>query len=92
MGSKIELLAWHSPIGRKSALVKNGGHIWMRVLIMDGPLSVRRVRIDEMKNMSPMEKNGRPYPLARAVRIFRHYGRAHGSTLTARRFMREATS
>jgi hypothetical protein len=83
--------------GRKVALVKPGRK-WVRVLMMeDRPLTVRRVPMSETKYFGVVRtsgtmrmKQGKAYPIRRAIRHYRNHAKAHGSTKTAQRFLTEA--
>lgn len=76
--------------GRKIALVKSL-RVWCLVLMMtDGVLKVRRIRRTEERYMTPLERHGRLYPMSRALPVFHKHGRAHGTSLSARRFLTEA--
>jgi hypothetical protein len=74
----------------KAALVKEDRK-WMQVLIMDGKLVVRKVPMTEARYMSEMTHKKRPYPIKRAIATFRKFGRAHGMSNTAKRFLAEAS-
>ena len=82
----------HIESGVKVALVKTGSPKWMPILMMDGALTVRKVPASDIKHMTELRKHGIPYPLKLAVRHFRHYGKAHGMSKNAKRFLREASS
>ena len=86
----IKVKSYHTDQGIKTALV-DPARTWCRVLVMDGILKLRRVPITETNHMKPLELCGRPYPLPRAIRVFRNYGRAHGISRSARRFLTEAS-
>lgn len=63
---------------------------WLKILVMrDKPLSVERVPVSEREHMRPIEFRGAPYPLKRALKLFRKFGKAHGSNKVARKFIRE---
>ena len=64
---------------------------WLKILVMrDKPLTIERVTISEREHMRPIEFRGAPYPLKRAIKHFRAFGKAHGSNKAARQFIREA--
>jgi len=98
MATKIELKSYHYiatsgkhiESGMKTALVKTSGPKWMSVLMMDGTLTVSRVPAEELGFMKDLTRKGKPYPLKRAVRHFRAYGKAHGISKGAKKFLREA--
>lgn len=65
---------------------------WLNILVMrDKPLGVERITVSERDHMRPVERNGAPYPLKRALKIFRKFGKSHGISKAAREFIREAS-
>lgn len=65
---------------------------WLNILMMkDKPLGVERVTASEQEHMLPLEYQGKPYPMKRALNIFRKFGKSHGSSKAARDFIREAS-
>ena len=65
---------------------------WLKVLVMrDKALSIERVPASERDHMRPLEHKGKPYPLARALKVYRKHAKAHGSTKAARDFIRSAS-
>lgn len=77
-------------LGTKAALVIEKRKL-LHLLLMDGgKLHTRTAPKVEQRYMTQLTKNGKPYPLGRAKRIFRHYGKAFGMTKSARRFLSEA--
>jgi len=87
----VELRSYHTEQGVKVALVLPGRK-WLQVLMLDGTLTVRRVRIGEAKHMTDIALRGRPYPMRRALKVFRGHGRLHGDTKGARQFLRRASA
>ena len=92
-GMTIELMQYRTNEGgTKTALVAPVLRKWRQILMMeDGPLKVRRVLSDEQRYMTPLERNGKPYPISRAIRVFRDHARTHGISRTARHFLTEAS-
>lgn len=91
MAPTIILKSYQTNDGTKTALVKLSGPKWIHVMVLDGPLTVRKVPADEMKYMSDMTiKNGKAYPMKRALRHFRHFAKTSGVTKNAKRFLAEA--
>ena len=86
----IELKSYRTSHGTRTALV-DAKRAWCHVLMMDGPLTLKRVPITDQQFMTPLEHMGRPYPISRAIRVFRNYGRAHGISRSARLFLTEAS-
>ena len=91
MAPTIELKKYQTDHGTKTALIKVSGPKWMHILVMDGPLTVRKVSTEEQRYMSDMQlTNGKPYPLKRALRHFRHFAKTSGVTKSAKHFLAEA--
>ena len=64
---------------------------WLNVIIMrDKPLGIERITVSERDHMRPAWLKDKPYPMSRAVKIFRKFGKSHGSSKAARDFIREA--
>jgi hypothetical protein len=87
----VQLRSYHTEQGVKTALVL-AGHKWLQVLLMDGKLKVRRVPVEEARHMSDVTRRGQPYPMQRALKVYRLHGRLHGDTKSARKFLRRASS
>jgi hypothetical protein len=87
----FELKEYRTESGIKTAIVKPSGPKWMHVMIMDGTLSVQKVPATEERYMTSMVRRNNPYPLSRAIKVFRNYGRTHGKSKGAKRFLSEAT-
>jgi hypothetical protein len=85
----IELKQYATEEGIKTALIKAGPK-WIQIMIMEGQLSVRRVPKAESRYMCELTHKRRPYPLKRALITFRRYGKAHGISKGAKRFLAEA--
>lgn len=86
-----ELKEYRTESGVKTAIVKISGPKWMSVMIMNGTLSVSRVAKSEERFMTSLVRRNNPYPLKRALKVFRSYGRNHGISKGAKRFLSEAT-
>jgi hypothetical protein len=85
----IELKQYATQSGLKVALVKEGRK-WIQVLTMDGKLTVRKVPKTEDRYMCELTHKRKPYPMSRALRTFRRFGRTHGINKRAKLFLREA--
>ncbi|KPK66554.1 MAG: hypothetical protein AMS21_02000 [Gemmatimonas sp. SG8_38_2] len=88
----MQVVKYRHPVqglGTKAALVVEKRTL-LHILFMDGKLHPRTAPKSEQRYMTPLTKNGKPYPLGRAKRLFRHYGRAFGMTKAAQRFLSEA--
>jgi hypothetical protein len=55
---------------RRACLVLKEGRLFMHVLVLDNPMRVQRVRLDEGKYMRVM-----PYNLKRALKVYRRCAR-----------------
>jgi hypothetical protein len=62
-------------------LVFKAGRAWLHAVALHQP-PVRLVKLPliELRHLRPLEYHGRPYPLARALRLFRRAGREFGIT------------
>lgn len=82
---ELELVRYRTDEGIRAALISEGRK-WIHVLSFDRwPLSVSKVARDERRFMTPLKrKDGSPYPIGRAVSIFRKSGRHAGITQAAR--------
>lgn len=85
----IELKQYATNDGLKTALIKEGPK-WIQILTMDGKLIVRKVPKTEARYMCELTFKRRPYPIKRAIKTFRRFGRSHGISKTAKHFLREA--
>lgn len=92
MASTIEVRAYQTDHGTKTALIKVSGPKWMQVLTLDGPLTVRKVATTEQRHMTVMFFKGKPYPIRRAVRHYRHFAKTNGITKNAKTFLKEAAA
>lgn len=89
----IELVKYRSVDGVRNALVKDGRK-WMKVLYIDatktGGMTMRKVPQSDRRFMTPLLRKGKPYPMSRALTVFRRFAKSHGATKTAKRFITEA--
>ena len=71
-------------------LVFKEGRAWLHAIALHSP-PVRVVKLQrlERRHLRPLEYHGRPYPLARALRLFRRAGRDFGITEAAAAALRE---
>lgn len=53
-------------------------------------LSLIKVPVCDEKHFSPIEYKGKPYPVKRAVRLFKAAGRKYGMTKMTKRYLAEA--
>jgi len=65
---------------------------WLKVLVMrDRALGIEKVPASEREHMRELLHKGKPYPMARALKVYRKHAKAHGSSKAARDFIREAS-
>lgn len=78
--------------GARTALLIKEGRKFHYIMPMDLPIRVRKVPRSEERYFSDVTKNGNPYPLARALRLFRDAARrSYGGNLkNAPKSVREA--
>ncbi len=62
------------------------------VMMQDRQLSVFPLPRSELEHMTPLERMGKPYNMARALKGFRLHAKIHGSTKEARDFLTEASN
>lgn len=78
----------------RCALVKRGRK-WLQVIAMDaspdGGVKVWKVPMSDERFMKPLMHKGKPYPMKRALRIFRSMARTHGITKGAKKLLKEAS-
>jgi len=60
-------------------------------VMRDRALGIEKVPASEREHMRALERKGKPYPMARALKTFRKFAKAHGSSKAARDFIREAS-
>lgn len=101
--TKIRLMRYHtwqkSGGGHNSSvrvvLVK-AGRKWLQVVAMDATsnegLRVWRVPKTDEVYMTPLLHNGNPYPMSRALRVFRKLAKTHGITKGAKKLLKEAAN
>ncbi len=97
----IKLVSYHTwkkvAFGYESAIrcafVKPGTK-WMQVVAIDasarGGLRKWRVPMSDQRFMTPLTRKGKPYPIQRALKIFRHMAKTHGISPGAAKLLREA--
>lgn len=88
----ITLKNYHTQDGTKTVLVDDRGSKWLRVLMMDGTLTVKRVPKEEERYMREVHEGKKRRSISGAVAVFASYGRNVGQTKAAREFLREARS
>lgn len=81
---KYELMLYRQPNGQRKTAIVGTGHKHVHVVTMDGSLSVKKVKREELRFMEPME-----YSPRRAAWLFRQYGKDHGMTESAAKLLKE---
>lgn len=90
-GSDMEIVRYHTDTGHTSALIVERGRKWMHIIPMEShAVRIRRVRLSEERNMSPLQYKGKPYPVTRALRHFKRHAKDFGITKTAQRALRRS--
>ena len=80
---------WRTADGVKTVLAVEGRK-YIHVLVMDSQLIVRKVPKTELRYMrDPIECKSRK-SLTPVINTFARFGRTHGATKAAKRFLREA--
>ncbi len=97
----IELVHYHTykkaqfgyESARRVALIKRGTK-WMKVVALDAAanagLRVWKVQMSEDQYMTPILYKGKPYPMKRALTVFRRMTKSHSATKGAKKLMKEA--
>ena len=81
----MKVIVYNTNTGRRMALHVTTGRRWSQVIIMDDSgIRVKRVPLVEERFMKDSD-----YPLKKAVKHFRHAGKAFGITKAAKRAMTE---
>lgn len=64
-------------------VIAKEGHKWLTCVVLDYPIRIVQLPVDD-HGLIPLLYKGAPYPLKRAVRLFRSYTKDHGITDGAR--------
>ena len=90
--SMIELVNYRTDEGLRCAFVKHGTK-WSKVLTIDAGkqsgLVIHKVPKTDQRYMTPLLHKGKPYPIKRALRHFRKFGKTHGITGGAKKLLQE---
>ena len=86
---EIKLVRFHTHNGVRSAFVKRGRK-FIKVVEIDAPISVRKVRISEERFMTPLKRNDDFYPYRRAVNKFIKASKTLGITQGAKDILLDA--
>ena len=82
-------VTWHSEQGFVSAIFLTRADKYIRILPLQGKLSVKKLPLDHEKHLTPIEFKGKPYPIKRAIRIFRKHAGIFGMTVSAKQALTE---
>jgi hypothetical protein len=63
----------------RTHLIATVGHKWIHAVVLDYPVRLAQLPLHD-HGLQPMTFRGEPYPLKRAVRMFRRYAKEHGVT------------
>ena len=74
----IKLGHYHTGHGRTTCLYWEGNK-YIHVLIPEFPLTVQRKLCAELKHITPVLFKCQPYPMARALKVYRRMNRLSGS-------------
>lgn len=86
---QIRLVRYFTKEGVKCAFTRRGRK-FLKVVTIDSPISVTKVRLGEERYMTPLRKGDNFYPYKRAVSKFSAVGRRNGITKGARQILAEA--
>ena len=73
-------VTWHSEQGFISAIFLTRADKYIRILPLQGKLSVKKLPLDHEKHLTPIEFKGKPYPINRAIRNLWHDGQRKTGT------------
>ena len=91
--STPEPIRYWSSNGVRSGLLVNRGRRWLYIMLMDYPIRIRRVPVSAIQSIKALKLKGQPYPVTRAVNIFkRSVKRCYGTLRKAPKNVRKALS
>lgn len=83
---KHHLVYYRRPDGQRKPAIVAVGRKHTYIIMQEGKLQVRKIKMDELDHMHELPD----YTMARAVRLFRSYGKAHGTTEAAEKMLKRA--
>ena len=86
----LELVRFRTESGARSALIERGTKLLHVLAIVDGPLTVLNVPLSEERFATPLTLRGAPYPMKRALRMFKRHGKTFGATKAAKKMLARA--
>jgi hypothetical protein len=88
--SELRTVRYHNGYHYCAALMKRGRKHLHLVHIEDCGVVVKKEPLSEERHLTPLEFKGKPYPITRAVRQFKAFGRERGITQAAINIINEA--
>ncbi len=79
----IQAVRYHNGYHYCAAIMKRGNKYLHLVHIEDSGVVVSKEPLNQERHMQPLEFKGKPYPIPRAVKQFRKFGRERGITKAA---------
>lgn len=75
-------IKYRTDAGTRTALLVAEGRKFHRIMVMDLPIKIRKIPRTEERYFQELEYKGQPYPLKRALRLFRDAARrSYGGNL-----------
>ena len=85
----MEVVKWRGDDGVRSAIIVNEGRKFISLIpIESGKVRIRKILLSEGRHLTPIKYKGKPYPLSRAIRIFKRHAKSFGITDSAKRALR----
>lgn len=82
----MKIVNYHSDHNCATALVIKQTKTYLFIIQVEPfGLRVRKIPVADEKNFTELEYHGKPYPLKRAVRLYKKYGKKYGITKPARK-------
>ena len=80
-----EVVSWHRDEGQVSAIFLTKATKYIRLLPMEGKLRVVQIPKTDEWRLKPVSLKGKPYPIKRAIRVFRKHAGYFGITASGKR-------
>ena len=82
----MKIVSYHSSDNCATALVVKEARLYMYIIQVEASgLRIRKIPKTEARYFSDLEYKGKPYPVKRAVRLYKQYGKTYGITKAARK-------
>lgn len=86
----MKIVQYHNDLRQATALVVKEGRKLLHIIqIEDRGLRVRKVPKTEARYFKDLTYKGKPYPLRRAIRMYKRAAKTFGATPTVKRILRE---